>query len=331
MNYFELKQRIQDYTENTESTFVAEIDDFILNTEERIFEELELNLFKKEDSSGTFTAGTKTVVAPEDYLNSISMSAILSDGREVPLKKKHQTFIDDYIGDPTDVGLRATPKYYGDFDAELYKSSSSGSTIIVGPVPDSAISYRLAYYFKPASMTKVKVFRSVTLGANPIATGTAGSSTLTITDSSHGADEQTLVLLSGSAAVDSVAAATINTTLPHNIKTVTTNTYQIDVHSTSSSVQTGAGSGSTSGGGSSVTAVYMNGATSWIGDYAETALFYGCMIEAGIFMRQPSGDGSMIALMEGRYQAEIARLKARYQGRGRMEARRYDNARVEPV
>ena len=48
-------------------------------------------------------------------------------------------------------------------------------------------------------------------------------------------------------------------------------------------------------------------------------------------MRQPSGDGSMIALMEGRYQAEIARLKARYQGRGRMEERRYDNARVEPV
>lgn len=334
MNYFELKQRIQDYTENTESVFVAEIDDFILTAEDRIFEELELKFFKKESSSGSFTAGTKTVIAPKDFIAPISMSVILGNGREVPLRKKHPTFLDDYIGDPTDLGLRDTPKYYAERDNALYTSSSAGTTLMVAPVPNSALSYRLAYYYKPDSITGVDVTRVVTLGSNPIATaGTLPSSTVTVTDSSHGMDEQTLVEFAGSAAVDTIAASVINATLPHRLTNVTTNTYDIKLKSTDyiTPVQSGAENTSTSGGSTAVVATYIKGANSWISENCDSALFYGCMIEAAIFMKQDASEGFLLALMEQRYQAQIARVKVRFLGRGTMEERRYDTARVEPV
>jgi hypothetical protein len=313
---------------------VAEIDDFIKTAEDRIFEELELNLFKKEDSSLSFTAGTATVVAPEDYLVSVSMHVTLGNGEEVPLIKKHHTFLDEYTRDPTDLSLRDVPKYYADKDAELYTSSSSGSTIQVSPVPKDALGYRLVYYFKPASITDVDVTRVVTLGTDPFATqGTLPSSVLTVTDTSHGMDEQTLVEFAGSAAVDTVAAAVINATLPHQLTSVATNSYNVKLRSTdyTTPVQSGAENTSTSGGSTAVVATYIKGAISWISTNCESALFYGCMVEAAIFMKQDAAEGSLLALMEARYQAQIARLKVKYQGRGRLEERRYDNARMEPA
>ena len=41
-----LKTAIQDYTENTESTFVSQLSRFIINAEERIFKEVQLDVFK---------------------------------------------------------------------------------------------------------------------------------------------------------------------------------------------------------------------------------------------------------------------------------------------
>ena len=95
-------------------------------------------------------------------------------------------------------------------------------------------------------------------------------------------------------------------------------------------VQSGATTGATAGGGSAVTAKYTNGGTSWIGDNAETAIFYGCMCEAYIFMKEDAGENTLLDKMDERFEKVMARLKVRYQGRGRMEERRYDNARVEP-
>lgn len=331
MNYFELKQRIQDYTENTESTFVAEIDDFIQTAEDRIYQDLELNFFKKEDSTGTFTAGTKTVVAPKDYVAPISMSAILTNGKEVPLRLKHATFIDDYIKDPTDLSLRDTPKYYGEVDNTLYTSSSAGTKIILGPVPNAALNYHLAYYYKPLSITEVDITRVVTLGANPFATqGTLPSSVISVTDTSHGMDEQTLVEFAGSAAVDTIAAAVINATLPHRLTNVSTNGYDVKLKSTdyTTPVQSGAENTSTSGGSTAAVATYIKGANSWISENCPSALFYATMVEAVIFMKQDSGEGSLLDRMDGRYEKQIGKVKLRFQGKGTLEERRYDRTRV---
>ena len=44
--YDSLKQAIQDYTENTETTFVNNLDVFIKNTEERILKIAQLEVFR---------------------------------------------------------------------------------------------------------------------------------------------------------------------------------------------------------------------------------------------------------------------------------------------
>ena len=90
------------------------------------------------------------------------------------------------------------------------------------------------------------VRKTVSLGSNPFKTGSSGANAvLTVTDAAHGANEGDFVHFLGSSAVDGVTAAQINTEFE-----ITSNTYTITTAGTASS-------GSTSGGGASVTAAYQ--------------------------------------------------------------------------
>lgn len=322
MNYIDLRDQIQDELENTETVFVSNIDRFIRIVEERIFEELELNVFQKT-ATATFTAGTRFLTLPDDYLNIISV-AVEVDGDYRYLLKKHPSFMNDYSIDPDDATLRDVPKYYADHDARLQTSTSAGSTLVVSPNPDLAYTVELNYYFRPESITDHNFFRSVTLGSNPLTTGSAGSNVITVADTSHGADNASTVTLASASATDGISADAINTT--HEINEVSSNAYKITVNSTSTSTITGASSGSTAGGGSSVTAIYMKGGNSWIGTYAESALLYGCLAEGYSFMR---GETGQLQYYEQRYQAEVARIRVRYSGRGRQDEHRHGNLMVE--
>ena len=53
-----LKTAIQDYTQNTETTFVSQLPRFIINAEERIFKEVQLDVFRKYQT-GTLSASVK--------------------------------------------------------------------------------------------------------------------------------------------------------------------------------------------------------------------------------------------------------------------------------
>ncbi len=53
--YAQLKQAIQDYTENEETTFVNNLPLFITQAEERILKNVQLSLFKK-NVSGSMSA-----------------------------------------------------------------------------------------------------------------------------------------------------------------------------------------------------------------------------------------------------------------------------------
>ena len=151
MTLSELKTLIQNYTQNTETTFVATLDDFIKNTEERIFELVQFDFFRK-NVTGTLTSGNTYLTTPTDYQTSFSLAVIDDNGDYHYLDKKHPSFMREYSVDPTDSTLRGLPKYYGDFDKELSTASNNGSTIIVSPVPDSNYSVELHYLFKPNSL-----------------------------------------------------------------------------------------------------------------------------------------------------------------------------------
>ena len=151
MTLSELKTLIQNYTQNTETTFVATLDDFIKNAEERIFELVQFDFFRK-NVTGTLTSGNTYLTTPTDYQTSFSLAVIDDNGDYHYLDKKHPSFMREYSVDPTDSTLRGLPKYYGDFDKELSTASNNGSTIIVSPVPDSNYSVELHYLFKPNSL-----------------------------------------------------------------------------------------------------------------------------------------------------------------------------------
>ena len=72
-----LKTAIQDYTQNTESTFVSQLSRFIINTEERILKECQLDIFRKS-SQGSATSGNQYLSKPTDFLSQNSLSVINS-------------------------------------------------------------------------------------------------------------------------------------------------------------------------------------------------------------------------------------------------------------
>tara|TARA_R100000655_G_scaffold23962_1_gene48135 strand:+ start:2404 stop:3051 length:648 start_codon:yes stop_codon:yes gene_type:complete len=134
-----LKTAIQDYTQNSETTFVNNLSRFIINAEERIFKEVQLDVFRK-NVTGAFTSDNKFLTKPTDYLSTFSLS-IISSSENVFLLRKHPTFLQDYTPNPSTTGI---PQYYADFDE---------TTFIVAPTPSSALTAELHYYHRPTSIT----------------------------------------------------------------------------------------------------------------------------------------------------------------------------------
>ena len=62
--FAQLKTALQDYTENTETSFVNNLSLFIRAAEERILKSVQLSLFIK-NVSGTATSGNKFLAVPK--------------------------------------------------------------------------------------------------------------------------------------------------------------------------------------------------------------------------------------------------------------------------
>ena len=134
-----LKTAIQDYTQNTETTFVNQLPTFIQNAEERILKEAQLDYFRK-NSTGVITSGNKFLSKPDDFLAPFSLSAVNSSNNDF-LLYKHVTFLQDYTPNPATTG---TPQYYADFD---------DTTFLIAPPPDQGYSAELHYFYRPQSIT----------------------------------------------------------------------------------------------------------------------------------------------------------------------------------
>jgi hypothetical protein len=120
-----LKTAIQDYTENDETTFVNNLNNFIQMAEERILKEVQFDVFRK-NQTGTMSSGNKYLTKPTDIL------AVL---------QKHPTFIADYNPDDTVTG---TPKYYANFD---------DTTFVIAPTPNANYTTEVHYFYRPNSLT----------------------------------------------------------------------------------------------------------------------------------------------------------------------------------
>ena len=134
-----LKTAIQDYTDNSETTFDNNLTRFILNAEERILKECQLDVFRK-NSQGSTTASTKFLSKPSDFLAPFSLSVVNDSSNEF-LLYKHVTFLQDFTPNPATTGV---PEYYGDWNDE---------TFLLAPTPNDAFTMELHYFFRPDSIT----------------------------------------------------------------------------------------------------------------------------------------------------------------------------------
>ena len=141
--YTTLTQSIKDWTDNSETTFVAEIPFFIMNTEERIFKSVDLEYFRK-NVSGTFTSGNKFLAVPSDYLSSFSLAFVDASGNTNFLLQKDVSYIQEHT--PGGSSTTGNPKYYAPFDYQNF---------IVAPTPDASYVAELHYFYRPTSITTV--------------------------------------------------------------------------------------------------------------------------------------------------------------------------------
>ncbi len=133
-----LKQAIQDYTQNSETTFVNNLSVIITQAEDRILKSVQLPDFRK-NSTGITTAGNTYLTLPSDFLAPYSL-AVDNSGYEF-LLFKDVNFIREAYPDSATQGV---PKYYALFNE---------SSFIVGPTPQSNFSVELHYFYKPESIT----------------------------------------------------------------------------------------------------------------------------------------------------------------------------------
>ena len=137
--YATLKTAIQNYTDNTETTFVATLDTFIKTVEDRILTSVDLEYFRK-NATASMTSSNQYLAVPSDFLSSFSMSIVNSSSKEF-LLQKDVNFIQEFNQNSSTTG---TPRYYARFD---------NSNFIVAPTPDAIYVTEVHYYYRPTSLT----------------------------------------------------------------------------------------------------------------------------------------------------------------------------------
>jgi len=138
--YAQLKQAIQDYTENTETSFVTNLPLFIRLSEERILKSAQLSLFRKNATAST-TGSNKYFACPSDFLAPFSLSLAGADNDKFFLDFKDVSFLQTYTPDASTTG---SPRYYAIFDVNNF---------ILAPTPNTTFTGELHYFYRPASLT----------------------------------------------------------------------------------------------------------------------------------------------------------------------------------
>jgi len=143
MNYSELSSLIQEYVQSTETSFVANIPQFVQLAEERIYNTVQLPALR-QNSTANATVGNPYMALPSDWLSTFSLAIIdPSTNAYTYLLNKDVNFIRECY---TTAGTQAAPQYYGIWD---------DTTMILGPTPDLAYTMELHYYYYPPSIVDV--------------------------------------------------------------------------------------------------------------------------------------------------------------------------------
>jgi hypothetical protein len=304
MNYAELVDAIQGYTENTFTD--SQLATFVQQTEQRVFNTVQFPSLRK-NMTGTTTLNNKYLSTPSDFLAPYSLAVIDGSGNYEYLLNKDVNFIRQAYPSPTSTG---TPKYYALFGP----TTTSGATpqvtnelsFIIGPTPDAAYTVELHFYYYPSSIVQGGI---ATLG---VVTGGVGYSNGTYYDvlllGGDGGGATATIVVAGGAVVSAAIASAGAGYRVDNILTVGTT-----IGATGSGFSVPVGT------------LTNNNGRSWLGDNFDSVLLYGSLVEAYTFMK---GEADLIQLYDTKYKEALMLAKRLGDGMERMDAYRSGQVRV---
>jgi hypothetical protein len=140
MTYDELVTNIRNYTEVDANVFSnSVINTFITMAENRILRDIDLDVFKLEDT-GNLTAGNRFLEAPPEILTHRYLMVVVGDDR-IFLDFRDQSFMREYWPDYTEEGV---PKYYSVWDQ---------NTFSVAPTPNQNYQVQMGYIYRPPQLS----------------------------------------------------------------------------------------------------------------------------------------------------------------------------------
>ena len=294
MNFQQLSEAIQAYTESTEQLFVQNIPNFVQLCEERVYNAVQIPAIRK-NVIGNFTFGDAYLALPNDYLASFSLAVIDANGNYQYLIDKDVNFIREASPNSEDAGL---PKYYAQFLPYTY---------LIGPTPDSSYQTELHYYYYPTTIVQGGIAGFGTIvGGSGYTNGVYENVPLTNGD---GSNASATITVSGGA----VTAVTL----------VNPGYLYLVGNSLSAATSTIGGTGS--GFSVPVSNIQNAAGTSWLGDNFESVLLYGSLREAIIFQK---GEQDLVTYYEQKYQESLALLKDLGDGKDRRSAYRDGQLRL---
>jgi hypothetical protein len=306
MNYVQLYQAIQDYSENTESLFVGNISRFVQEAEDRIYNSVQIPSLRK-NVTGTLTASNKYLSCPDDYLATYSMAVIDGSGSYTYLLNKDVNFIREAYPNPSSSN-NGLPKYYALFGSQY--SNPNELSFILGPTPDSSYTTELHYFYYPVSIVQGAIATIGTITGGSLYTNGSYSNVPLTGGSGSGATAN--ITISG----QTVTSVTIKNS---------GNFYVVgDQLSCSNTYVGGSGSGLII----PIATVNNTAGTSWLGDNYDPVLFYGAMREAMLFMK---GEADLVKYYEDKYNEAMGQLNRLGSGLERGDAYRDGQYRIGQV
>lgn len=151
MNWYSLKQQIQNYLETSFST--DSLTTFTQQAEQRIFNTVQFPSLRK-NVTGVCSSDNRYLSCPDDFLAVYSMAVIDNDGSYHYLLNKDVNFIRESFPIPTGAGNTGRPYCYALFGPTVVGGSiSTELSFILGPTPDAGYSVELHYFYYPESIT----------------------------------------------------------------------------------------------------------------------------------------------------------------------------------
>lgn len=138
MTYAELTTLLQQYLENSETSFVANIPTFVKMAEKRIYDESQL-LVSRKNATSTITTNSQYLQVPTDFLAPFSLAVVVGGAYS------YLTFVDESMIREAYPSASTTgvPRLYAMFDH---------NTFMVGPASDSNYTVELHYFNYPESI-----------------------------------------------------------------------------------------------------------------------------------------------------------------------------------